>query len=272
MVKSFNTQPSICNSDYPEALGSENQFASFYSICCWCAPWWEAILLCSLPGYKTNNMLISLMQQEQPLECIWTEQQEDISKQVLIYQSPDTTHYREKSPSLLNNVKSSVLGGRVGRFQRQFAMFHFRKLIKEQLRLWLGRPWGGVCKWRHILQLNFPCCHITASVGSHSPVHPCCFPSEAAQEGCSLLPGRKEKWKEKIKRTFVSLILHWHVRTHWCHRWVKPLKWERNSFLSLFGSCVWNKTFYCGLFIMRDWDEVWPGWFQNWSPIPGLGV
>lgn len=55
-------------------------------------------------------MLISLMQQEEPLECIWTEQQEDISKQVLIYQSPDMPHYREKSPSLLNNVKSSVLG------------------------------------------------------------------------------------------------------------------------------------------------------------------
>lgn len=110
MVKSFNSQPSICNSDYPEALCSENQFASFYSICCWCAPWWEAILLCSLPGYRTNNMLISLMQQEEPLECIWTEQQEDISKQVLIYQSPDMPHYREKSPSLLNNVKSSVLG------------------------------------------------------------------------------------------------------------------------------------------------------------------
>lgn len=140
MVKSFNTQPSICNSDYPEALCSENQFASFYSICCWCAPWWEAILLCSLPGYNTNNMLIFLMQQEEPVECIWTEQQEDISKQVLIYQSPDMPHYREKRPSLLNNVKSSVLGGRVGRFQRQFAIFHFRKLIKEQLRLWLGRP------------------------------------------------------------------------------------------------------------------------------------
>lgn len=43
-------------------------------------------------------MLISLMQQEEPLECIWTEQQEDISKQVLIYQSPDMPHYREKSP------------------------------------------------------------------------------------------------------------------------------------------------------------------------------
>lgn len=45
---------------------------------------------------------------------------------------------------------------------------------------------------------------------------------------------------------------------HWCHRWVKPLKWERNLFLSLFGSCVWNKTPHCGLFIVRDfstWDK-----------------
>lgn len=81
---------------------------------------------------------------------------------------------------------------------------------------------------------------------------------DATQEGCSLLSIRKEKWESENKLTFVWLILHWCVRTHWCHRWVKPLKWETDLFLSLFGSCVWNKNPHCGLFIMRDssaWDK-----------------
>lgn len=93
--------------------------------------------------------------------------------------------------------------------------------------------------------------------GSHSPVHPCCFLRQHRRD-VLCCQQEKEKWEEKTKLIFVLFILHWHVRTHWCHRWVKPLKWERNLFLSLFGSCIWNKTPQCGLCIMRNssaWDK-----------------